>query len=146
MKTNEVLIVDDNDSLRKALARIFEAYFKQKGVQNYKIHTADSADNALEIIKANTAIMIVLTDIMMPGMSGVDFLRSITHDIRRGIQVIMMTGQSNLGRVVDSFRNGAADYISKPFDISAIYEILDRNITKLEHWEKIIKEAGAAVS
>ncbi|MFH1674593.1 MAG: response regulator [Pseudomonadota bacterium] len=143
VKTNEVLIVDDNESLLTALNRLLSAYFKERGIHNYKILTATSADAAVSILEKNTSIIIVISDIMMPGMDGLDFLRHITHNLRRGIQVIMITGQGNIGRAVDSFRNGAAEYIAKPFDISTIYEIMDRTIARLDAWAKIIKGAVA---
>lgn len=141
VKTNEVLIVDDNESLLTALNRLLNAYFEERDINNYNILTATSADDAVSILKKDTSISIVISDIMMPGMDGLDFLRHITHDLRRGIQVIMITGQGNMGRAVDSFRNGAAEYIVKPFDVSTIYEIMDRTIARLEHWAKMIRGA-----
>ncbi len=141
VKTNEILIVDDNESLLTALNRLLSAYFKERDVHNYKILTATSADEAVTILEKNTSIPIVISDIMMPGIDGLDFLRYITHDLRRGIQVVMITGQSNMGKAVDSFRNGAAEYITKPFDVSTLYEIMDRTLARLENWAKIIKGA-----
>lgn len=145
VKTNEVLIVDDNESLLTALSRLLSAYFKERDIHNYKILTATSADEAVSILEKNSSISIVISDIMMPGMDGLDFLRHITHDLRRGIQVIMITGQGNMGRAVDSFRNGAAEYIAKPFDVSTIYEIMDRTLARLENWLKMIRGAIAQV-
>ncbi|MBW2645442.1 MAG: response regulator [Deltaproteobacteria bacterium] len=141
METNRVLIVDDNENILNALNHLLKIYFKKRNAANYHILTATSAEDALAILNETPAVMIVITDIMMPKMDGIDFLRQITHELRRGIQVIMVTGQTTISKAVDSFRNGAVEYITKPFDTSTIYEIMDRTITRLERWEEVIREA-----
>jgi DNA-binding NtrC family response regulator len=141
VETNRVLIVDDDENMVNALRRLLRGYFKKRNVPSHTILVATSADHALTILNERRSVMIVITDIMMPEVDGIDFLRHITHEIRRGIQVIMLTGQSSMGKAVDSFRNGAVEYITKPFDTSTIYEVMDRTIARLERWEQVIRQA-----
>lgn len=139
MKT--ILLVDDNEDLLETLSRILSAYFNDRNLHDYKILTATSADDAIAILKEETSIQIVFTDIMMPGMDGVELLKHIIHGICRGIQVVMITGQCDTGMTIDSFKNGAAEYITKPCNASTIYEVMDRTIARLRNWTKIIREA-----
>jgi DNA-binding NtrC family response regulator len=141
METNRVLIVDDDENMLNALERLLRGYFKKRDIASHNILTATSAQEAVNILNEAPSVMIVMTDIMMPEIDGVDFLRYITHELRRGIQVIMITGQGGMGIAVDSFRNGAVEYITKPFDTSTIYEVMDRTIARLERWGEIIREA-----
>ncbi|MFH1672572.1 MAG: response regulator [Pseudomonadota bacterium] len=139
MDINHVLIVDDNENMLNALNRLLKVYFKNKEAADNLILTASSVGEAITILNKTPSVMIVITDIMMPEIDGIDFLRYITHELRRGIQVIMMTGQSTMSRALDSLRNGAVDYLTKPFDVETLDDVMDKTITRLEKWEKIIR-------
>ena len=92
------------------------------------------ADSAMEKV-ATGKFKIVLTDIVMPGLDGIELLRRIKN-INPGIQVIMMTGQPTLMRASESLQDGALRYLLKPFDdIREVDEAVEEAIQKLKSWE-----------
>ncbi len=127
----KILIVDDEESISKSLAR----YFK---MEDYKVESTTSPIKALEMIHKEN-YMIVISDIMMPEMNGVEMLKKI-KEFNGMIQVIMMTGVVTIENVLGCLRNGANDIFLKPLDdLSSMKESVDGSIAKLEKWENIIK-------
>jgi CheY-like chemotaxis protein len=104
-----VLVVDDDEMVRKLVGVILKE-------QHYRLVFVDSA---LEAMKAMRTMRpdVILMDIEMPGMNGMQATRHIKADPRfAGVPVIMITGHSGSATVRDSFLSGAADFIVKPFD------------------------------
>lgn len=127
----KILIVDDEESISKSLAR----YFK---MEDYKVESTTSPIKALEMIHKEN-YMIVISDIMMPEMNGVEMLKKI-KEFNGMIQVIMMTGVVTIENVLGCLRNGANDIFLKPLDdLSSMKKSVDGSIAKLEKWENIIK-------
>jgi two-component system nitrogen regulation response regulator GlnG len=118
--TNEnVLIVDDDESVRWVLKKSLE----KEGIETV---LAKNAAEALERIKEGD-IAIVLMDIRMPGMSGLDALDRIQAD-GQGISVIIMTAQATMQNAIEAMRRGAFDYITKPFDLDEVNILLKKAI------------------
>jgi two-component system response regulator AtoC len=111
-----ILVVDDEERIRKLL----ETSFGHKG---YKVRTAADGDAALEIVDAG--VDLVITDLRMPGMDGMTLLSEIRA---RGltVPVIIMTAYSTVDVAVDAMRNGAFDYVSKPFDLDELEMLVER--------------------
>jgi DNA-binding NtrC family response regulator len=129
MKIN-LFIIDDEIEIGKTLKRYLELD------PNYQITVYTNPLEALEKIKKGT-IQIVLTDIMMPEMNGVDLLREIKK-VDGLVQVIMMTAFSSVDKVIACLEAGAADYIMKPFnDLEEVKEIIVQSIEKLKRWRKL---------
>jgi DNA-binding NtrC family response regulator len=105
MKSN-VLVVEDEELMRSILRQLLEA-------DGYKVLTADSAENALEIFSAND-VAVTLTDIKMAGMDGLELLDQI-KTIDAEALVIIMTAYSSVDSAIAALRKGAYDYITKPF-------------------------------
>lgn len=102
-----VLIVDDEAPFLWTLHNYFM-------VCDFNVFTAASAEEGLRILK-ESSIHVVLTDVKMPGMGGMAFLREIlAHDFT--IQVIVMTGYATSEMAKDALCHGASDFILKPFD------------------------------
>jgi len=102
---SKVLIVDDEPSMRITLT----AFLKAEG---YEANSAPSAKTALEFLSAND-VDVVVTDIIMPGMTGIelmDKIRAMSQDIR----VIVMTGEPTVETAVSAVQQGASDYLAKP--------------------------------
>ncbi|MCP2605080.1 sigma-54 dependent transcriptional regulator [Candidatus Aminicenantes bacterium AH-873-B07] len=114
---NKVLIVDDEKSILDLLSMVF----KKEG---YIIYTALSSQRALEILDEHD-IDLVITDIRMPGMSGLDLLSYIKENYP-GLPVIMITAYGSTREAVRALKAGALDYITKPFDIDEL-KIVVRN-------------------
>ncbi len=133
MSTFSILIVDDEiltlSNLRKALEK-----------EDYEVLVADSGEAALEMAKRYKPQLILL-DLMLPGISGIEVLRRV-KDIDRETIVIMMSAYEILEKAVESMKLGAYDYLLKPFRISDLkhtirraLETLALRIRVLEHLE-----------
>ena len=136
-----ILIVDDDRGVRYSLKRMFE----EKGIQAV---TARNGREALELLKQEPLPNLILMDIVMPGISGLDLLEAIKHENPQQ-QVIMMTAHGTTDRAIRAMKLGAFDYIQKPFDIPKMWETVQKALQtakaiqnpvsyhtgKPEHWE-----------
>jgi DNA-binding NtrC family response regulator len=105
-KKTQILVIDDDEIIREALRRILEA-------RGYTVVTSASGFAGLEWVNKQD-FDLVITDLKMPVMSGVEVLKSI-RVLHPDIPLIMITGYSTVEGAVDAMKNGAVDYISKPF-------------------------------
>ncbi|MHA1332336.1 MAG: response regulator [Candidatus Hodarchaeales archaeon] len=136
MKIN-ILIVDDEEDIRKTLKRLLEKYLIIKAVE-IEVHEADNADRALKIAREKL-FHVVLLDIVMPGETDAfEFLKKI-KEINKLTQVIMITGNSTFDRVLEAIEEGADDYLLKPFDKETIIESLKCTIRKIKNWKQAFK-------
>ena len=113
-KTNgaKMLIVEDNDSLKEMLERIFGTF--------YEIITASDGEEGLEKTKAEKPD-IILSDIMMPKMSGTEMCKIIKSDFDTcHIPVVLLTARTAIEHNLEGLRIGADDYITKPFNINIL--------------------------
>ena len=101
-----LLIVDDEQSIRKLCMTVGEAL-------GFACLEADSAESALALLEEHSAHMI-LTDMVMPSMSGLEFLEKVKKLLPR-TEVAVMTGHGSVETAVQAMKLGAYDYISKPF-------------------------------
>jgi putative two-component system response regulator len=116
-----VLIADDEMSIREILGDGLESF-------GYKVVQAANAPDAFEAVTRG-GIDLVLSDIEMPGESGLSLLRRIkAHD--PDIDVIMVTGVVDFETAVGTIRQGAADYVSKPFNLEEVRIVVERTLEK----------------
>jgi DNA-binding NtrC family response regulator len=115
-----ILVVDDNEGARESLEEILENDFNVECVEN--------GSSALDRI-INEAFDIVLLDLVMPKMDGIETLKRIkAYD--QSIDVIMVSATDRAQEATDSIRSGAYDYITKPFDTEVLFNIIERVIQK----------------
>ena len=127
-----ILVVDDEEDILTALQTHLE-------MDGYYVEVANSAMVALEKIQAQ-AFHVVLTDINMPKMDGLELLEKIKA-VRGETIVIMITAYTSLIKVLNSRIYGAADYLLKPFrDLSEVDEVITRAYESLERWDKVLAE------
>lgn len=108
-----ILLVDDQRSLRRSLALMLESA---------GFHTAEAADGEEALAKLQRETFdLVVTDLRMEGMSGIDLLKEIKR-LRPGMPVIVITAYGSIESAVQAMRLGAFDYLSKPFSESDIVE------------------------
>ncbi len=112
-----ILIVDDELILRESLS----AWLERDG---YQIDTAASGEEALEKIKT-TRFDILLVDIKMEGMSGLDVLRYMTENDPE-VAVVMITAYGSITTAIDAMKNGAQDYLLKPFDPEEVGILIEK--------------------
>ncbi len=100
-----ILVVDDERSIRTTVKAFLE-------LDGHSVETAEEAESAMAVLRSKP-MDVVLTDIILPRISGVDLLRRI-RDTTPGVQIIMMTGEPTLETAAESLRHGAVDYLQKP--------------------------------
>jgi len=110
-KQFRVLVVDDHDSAREAVADVLRH-------AGYDVASCASAIEALSQLTA-VPVDVIVTDLQMPGMSGLEFIREIVRR-RLDVQVLMITAHASVSSAVEAMRLGAFDYIEKPFDALAL--------------------------
>ncbi|HEX3875756.1 MAG TPA: response regulator [Bryobacteraceae bacterium] len=117
---SDILIVDDSAAIRKILNRVL----RQTGMAIGAIHEAGDGEEALAQLKAHSVRM-VLTDINMPKMDGLQLLAAI-KDVPSwsSIAVVMITTEGGETKVSEAVRLGAAGYVRKPFTADQIKEKL----------------------
>ncbi len=112
MDKAKILVIDDDEVIREGLRRVLES-------RGYPVTTAPSGAQGLERLSQQDFSM-VITDLKMPGMSGHEVLRQIGI-LHPGLPIIMITGYSTVETAVEAMKNGAADYIAKPFTPDTIF-------------------------
>ena len=110
MKKTSILIVDDEESIRVSLQGILNKKYYAKSVESGSI--------ALEILR-NDNYDLILTDIMMDDMTGIELLKKIKEKF--SIPVVLMTGYSSLDTAIEAIRLGASDYLIKPCSKKAVF-------------------------
>ena len=107
-KKYSILVIDDEVEILDMLSRFLSRN------QNFAVQTFSNPVSALSSINNNTKYDLVLLDIMMPQMNGLDVLEKL-KDMNSDQKVIMMTAYSTLDKVLKSHKIGATNYIMKPF-------------------------------
>ncbi|MBL7115919.1 MAG: response regulator [Kiritimatiellae bacterium] len=115
-----ILVIDDELGPRESVRFLFK--------NEYNVHCADSVDAGIELLNQQSPDVIIL-DIKMPGKSGIEGLLEI-REIEPDTSVIMLTGFGSLQTAQQAMRNGANDYVRKPFDTKEMREIVERHITR----------------
>jgi len=109
----KILIIDDEEIIRKAVKRVL-----QESIPEIEVIETDSADQVLDIAQ-NQKPDLILLDVLMPGVNGLQLLKDLKNinDLKiKNIPVVIMTGIGNKQIYYKAKNLGAADYITKPFD------------------------------
>lgn len=116
----DVMIVDDSAAIRKILQRVLV----QAGVALGAVHEANDGSQALELLKTNK-VSLILSDINMPNMDGIEFLSRLKADTAyKSVPIVMVTTEGSQARVMQALELGAAGYVRKPFTPQQIKEKL----------------------
>lgn len=126
---NRILVVEDEADMRNGLEKILSR-------RGYGVDTAEDGLRAVEKMR-QTSFQVVVADLKMPGMDGVDVLKR-AKDINRAIPVIIITGYGTVESAVESMKFGAFDYITKPFKPEDITLVVERalKVDRLKPEEK----------
>jgi two-component system response regulator PilR (NtrC family) len=111
----KILVIDDELSMREFLKILLEK-------EGYSAITASDADAAIELLEGNDFDLII-SDIKMPGISGLDFLEKI-REKGSSVPVILITAYASPEDAVSAMKGGAYDYITKPFNVDEIKQII----------------------
>ena len=118
---SHILVVDDELNIREALVTLLEK-------KQYQVRGAATAEEALEELEATTADLI-LTDLKMPGMGGMEFLRRLKEKWP-DIEVLVMTAFGSIETAVEAMRCGAYDYITKPIDRERLAVVVEKALER----------------
>jgi DNA-binding NtrC family response regulator len=133
---SKVLIVDDEQQIRRILALMLSE-------RGFEVAEAESGDEALRIA-GSVQPDIVLLDINLPGISGLETLRQLLVQNNK-LTVVMMTAYGTIRSAVEAIREGAFDYLTKPFDNDELIHIIDRAL-ELHRLSNEVEELRAELS
>ena len=119
--TAKILIVDDEKAVRESLEEILK-------MEEYQVETVSSGEKALEIVQDGD-YNLVLLDLKMPGIDGVEVMHQISR-YAPDTKVIILTGHGTLESAIEALRSGAEDYMLKPYESSAILDSIGRALSK----------------
>jgi two-component system NtrC family response regulator len=136
MKNPLILLIDDDDSLR----RVMEFSLTEAG---YKVQAAVSGEEGLALFEMGP-FDAVITDITMPGMSGMEVLAKI-HERDKGLPVLVITAYGTIESAVEAMKKGAFDYITKPFNRDELRLTLDKAL-RMRRLEKENVELRAEIT
>ena len=128
-----ILIVDDEPTIREACGEVAQL----TGMKATMVATAEEAMEVLE----NSAVDIVLTDLMLPHTSGLELLKRV-HDMHPNLPVIVLTQYGTIDSAVAATRMGAIDYVTKPFRIEELRARLERasRAVELQQENQLLRE------
>ena len=116
-----ILVVDDEEPQRRVLA----GFLRKAG---YEVQAVGSPNEALAVVAART-VDLVLTDLRMPGKTGVELLEAV-RGLNPEIPVVVMTAYGTVANAVDAMKRGAADYLSKPVDLDELEVLVARTLER----------------
>jgi len=118
---SKILIVDDDDSIRTACTSLLR-------LQGFDVFPTDSPTRALQILD-NQKFDICFVDFKMPEMNGIEFIKRLKKN-HPDIDVVMITGYATIEMAVEAIRQGAYDYIPKPFKAEKLLAVVDKLVEK----------------
>ena len=136
-----VLIVDDEIAFVETLV-------KRLAKRDLRVVAAHSGAQALEKLEASgpTKIDVVILDVKMPGMDGLETLARIKEQYPL-IEVVMLTGHATVESAIDGMKKGAFDYLMKPCEVDVLLaKINEATAKKREHEEKILEAKASLIS
>ncbi len=129
----KIAIVEDDINMRKSLEIAMSDY------KEFEIKTFKNAKDALKAL--DSSFELVITDINMPGIDGIEFVK----ELKGRYEVIIMTGNATLSRAIESIHLGVKDFLLKPFDIDALIDAIKREAT-IQKVKKSIKKVKKTTS
>jgi putative two-component system response regulator len=136
-----ILVVDDENTIRLVLAK----YLRTRG---FDVSTAESGDAALEAIASGTKFDLMLCDVRMPGLSGVELVPAAL-EIDPGLGIVMLSAVNDAPTATEAMAHGVLDYLTKPIELKDLYDAVQRAlhkkmlVTEQHKFERKIREEVA---
>ncbi len=119
-----ILVVDDDPVMLNVLLKTLSKY-------DYQVITADSAEKALRKFNANSDIDLVVADLEMPDMTGLELMQRLSQSSRAAmVPVVICSGHTDKSSLIGALKKGAVDFIAKPFKIGTLVATIDSALTK----------------
>jgi two-component system response regulator AtoC len=133
-----ILVVDDEPKLRALLSMALSA-------EGLEVKEAESAEAALDALARGDAYSAMITDVRMPGMSGLDLVKRVRQE-RPGVECIVMTAHADAGTGVEAMRSGAFEYVTKPFEMDEMLLLVRSALEKAKLRDEVaelrVRETG----
>jgi len=133
---SSVLVVEDDQALREALSASLE-------ISGYNTITADCAESALSMLNGDKLPDMVVTDIQMGNLSGIDLLKNLRKRSAQ-LPVILMTAYGEISDAVEAMRLGACDYLQKPFEAGKLTDLIENYLPKRSASNIVINDPASA--
>jgi len=133
MAKSFVMLVDDEVPFVETMTKRLEK-------RDLRVISAHSGEESLEKISKNRNLDVIVLDVKMPGMDGIETLKQIKKDYPL-IEVIMLTGHATVETAIDGMKQGAYDYLMKPCEIEDLLKKVEEATHKKRDHEAKIKEA-----
>ncbi|WP_461210580.1 response regulator [Desulfocurvus sp. DL9XJH121] len=130
-----VLLVDDEQGFLDAMA-------KRLDKRGLKVKTATSGQEALDALQADDLVEVVVLDVKMPGLDGIETLQRIKAD-QPMVEVIMLTGHATVETAIEGMRRGAFDYLMKPCEVEVLMDKIAQAGARRREQDQRILEAQA---
>ncbi len=121
---SKILVVEDEKSMRDLLGLMLRK-------EGYSVATADSALRAKQLVESGESFDLVVSDVSMPGMSGLDLLREMRRLAPR-TAVVIMTAYGTKQTAIEALNEGASYYVEKPFDLDEMKVVIDKTLRQTE--------------
>src|SRR6202166_1251338 len=132
---HNILLVDDEPGMLRYIRTLLE-------VDNYKVETATTGEEAVERVQKGLRPELVLLDLLMPGIDGLQTLEQL-RKLQPGVKVVMLSCVSDTRKVVQAIRLGAHDYLTKPFQKSELDTVIDQCLgTNKQNYPGEMEEVG----
>ncbi len=132
MSIANVLLVDDEISF-------VETFSERLELRNFETSKAFGGQEALQVLEKNKNIEVVILDVKMPGMDGIETLAEIKR-VNPLVEVMMLSGHADVASAIEGMKQGAFDYLMKPVDMDQIItKVTEAAAKKRQHEEKIIQ-------
>ena len=133
MSIANILLVDDEEPF-------VETMTKRLTKRDFTVLTAFNGQQGLDQLKQNSSIEVVVLDVKMPGMDGIETLQAIKHAYPL-VEVIMLTGHATVESAIEGMKLGAFDYLMKPCDLEQLVAKVNEAAAKKQAHEEKITEA-----
>ena len=136
----KILIVDDQINTLKVVGAILQD-------ENYEVLKAESAARALEVLEGERGIDVVLADLKMPGMDGLELYRKM-RAIDRNIPFVIMTAHGTIQSAVEAMKEGVTNYLIKPLNYEELSIVLERAVREKEisrNWRACGRKSGRSI-
>src|ERR1700680_1979463 len=135
---NNILLVDDEPGMLRYIRTLLE-------VDDYKVETASTGEEAVERVQKGLRPDLVLLDLLMPGIDGLQTLEQL-RKLQPGVKVVMLSCVSDTRKVVQAIRLGAHDYLTKPFQKSELDTVINQCLgTNQQNYPGEVEEVGDEV-
>src|SRR6201998_3167072 len=118
----KILLVDDEPGMLRYIKTLLE-------VDDYKVETATTGEEALQRVEKGLQPDLVLLDVLMPGIDGLQTLEQL-RQMQPGVKVVMLSCVSDTRKVVQAMKLGAQDYLTKPFQKAELDAVIDQCLGK----------------